>query len=300
MAEPVSLASGILALSIFAFNSSVSLYQSVKSFQSNKREIRQLKEELETLSNVLQSLQLLASKDAIQFEALRIPLLRCGKVCEGLEIVIADCTKHSSALKTSFRDWAKLQYAGSDIAGFNHMLAGYKATISIAIGVVNLYLSASTLASYQANTLTYRRTATLSANAVEEFKDTLENTRTDLQDHLETLNDKLETLNVQKSSAADVNIAEREQVREEIDSAKECLVVCAQASEHVDKVRTNVFEDVSAAQDAHQLIVSTFGDLISAKRVTADAGATQWLGQISDAALQQLTRSRGIDLHGRS
>jgi hypothetical protein len=77
-------------------------------------------------------------------------------------------------------------------------------------------------------------------------------------------------------------------------------VVCAQASEHVDKVRTNVFEDVSAAQDAHQLIVSTFGDLISAKQVTAGAGATQWLGQISDATLQQLTRSRGIDLHGRS
>ena len=39
--------------------------------------------------------------------------------------------------------------------------------------------------------------------------------------------------------------------------------------------RTNVFEDVSAAQDAHQVIAATFGDLISAKRVTAGVGATQ-------------------------
>ena len=57
--------------------------------------------------------------------------------------------------------------------------------------------------------------------------------------------------------------------------------------------RTNVFEDVSAAQDAHQVIAATFGDLISAKRVTAGVGATQWL------ALQQLSRDRGIDLSGR-
>lgn len=34
--------------------------------------------------------------------------------------------------------------------------------------------------------------------------------------------------------------------------------------------------------------------LILAKRVTAGVGATQWLGQMSDAALQQLSRDRGI------
>ena len=83
------------------------------------------------------------------------------------------------------------------------------------------------------------------------------------------------------------------------DSTKQCLTICAQASEHVDQVRTNVFEDVSAAQGAHQVIVATFGDLISAKPVIAGVGATQWLVQMSDTALQQLSRDRGIDLSGR-
>jgi hypothetical protein len=93
--------------------------------------------------------------------------------------------------------------------------------------------------------------------------------------------------------------AERKQVQEEWDSIKQCLTICAQASEHVDQVRTNVFENVSAAQDAHQVIVATFGDLLSAKQVTAEVGATQWLGQMSDTILQQLSRDRGIDLSGR-
>jgi len=64
-------------------------------------------------------------------------------------------------------------------------------------------------------------------------------------------------------------------VQEEKDSIKQCLDICAQASEQMDKVHVNVFEDVSAAQDADQVIVATLGDLISAKRVTAGVGATQ-------------------------
>jgi cell division protein FtsB len=300
MAEPISIASGILALSIFAFNSSVSLYQSVKSFQSNKREIRELKEELESLRDVIDSLRQLASKDDDQFKILCLPLLRCGQACKDFEEVIANCTKHSSGSRTSFRDWTKLQYVGSDITGFKNLLTGYKATISIAIGDINLYVFTVHISVLKLTYLATRRTAAVSAGAVEEFKEMLKDTTTDLQDHLKNLDDKLEALSLQESSANNEKIVERGRMQAEIDSAKECLAVCAQASEHADKVRTNAFEDVSAAQDANQVIVSTLGDLISAKRVTAGVGATQWLGQMSDATLQQLARGRGVDLSSDS
>lgn len=127
----------------------------------------------------------------------------------------------------------------------------------------------------------------------------LADTTSDLKEHLQNLNDKLEALSIQGSSK-DEEIVEKGRIFEEIDSVKICLSVCKDAAKHIDKVRTNVFEDVSAAKDADQIIVSTFGDLISAKRVTAGIGATQWLGQMSDAALQDLARSRGIDLSSRS
>jgi hypothetical protein len=87
--------------------------------------------------------------------------------------------------------------------------------------------------------------------------------------------------------------AEQEQIQEEKDDIKECPTIGVQASEQVDQVRTNVFENVSTAKDAYQIIVAEPRDLISAKHIAAGARSTQWLGQITADSLQQLSRDRG-------
>ena len=138
MAEAIGIASGLLTLATFAFQSSVSLYQLIDSFQSNQRVIRELKEELEALDGVLQSLQQANGDDNPDLADLKLPLLRCGQACEDFKAVILKCTTHSSASRTSFRDWARLKYLGDNIAGFKNMIAGYKSTISIALANANL------------------------------------------------------------------------------------------------------------------------------------------------------------------
>jgi hypothetical protein len=140
MAEPIGIASGLVALASFAFQSSLSLYRAVDSFQSNKRIIRELREELESLEGVLKSLQEATTENAVDLPALKLPLLRCGQACREFEALIAKCTTHSGGSKTSIRDWAKLTYMGDDIVGFKNMLAGYKATINIALGDANMYV----------------------------------------------------------------------------------------------------------------------------------------------------------------
>jgi hypothetical protein len=138
MAEPIGIASGILALAVFAFQSSTRLYQLVQSFQSHQRVVRELGGELEDLNGILRSLQETAASTDADLTTLRLPLLRCGKACKDFEAIIVKCTTHSSGPRTSFRDWVKLQYMGNDIVGFKTMLAGYKSTISIALGDVNM------------------------------------------------------------------------------------------------------------------------------------------------------------------
>jgi hypothetical protein len=138
MADPISLASGLLTLATFALQSSKSLYQAVESFQNNPRTIRELKEELEALDGALQSLHETASNSNVDLTGLKLPLLRCGNACKDLEALINKCTTHSGGSRTSFRDWAKLKYMGDNIAGFRNMLAGYKSTINIALGGANL------------------------------------------------------------------------------------------------------------------------------------------------------------------
>jgi len=48
------------------------------------------------------------------------------------------------------------------------------------------------------------------------------------------------------------------------------------------------FQDIVAGSDSHQIIVNTRGGSIATKGVSAATGTTQWLGQMSDACLQQM------------
>lgn len=72
----------------------------------------------------------------------------------------------------------------------------------------------------------------------------------------------------------------------EFESIKQCLTVCQDATERISNERINVFEDVETGDDGKQFIVSTFGDLIAARRVKAGARSGQVFGQMLDESLQ--------------
>jgi hypothetical protein len=140
MTGPIGITSRLSALASFAFQSSLSLCQVVESFQSNKRIVRELREELAALNGVLQSLQEATANNVIDLLALRLPLLLCGQACREFEAVIVNYTAHSGGSRTSFQDWAKLTYMGDDMLGFKNMLGEYKSTISITLADANLYV----------------------------------------------------------------------------------------------------------------------------------------------------------------
>jgi hypothetical protein len=139
MAEAIGIASGLLALAGFAFKSTQMLYQTVNSFQTNTSVIRELKQELEALMTVLESLREITTDTDTKFDALKLPILHCGNICGDFKVVIEKCVSHSKGDRRSFRDWIKIQYRGDTIDSFKRILAAYKATISIALGDANLY-----------------------------------------------------------------------------------------------------------------------------------------------------------------
>ena len=139
MAEPISLASGLLALATFALQSSVTLYNTIRSFKSHHTRVRDLVEELQGLSEVLNPLsETIRATTEIDFSPLDLPLLRCGNACKEFEQELLKCLSRSSNDRTSFRDWARLRYMGDDIDNFRRILAGYKLTITIALADANL------------------------------------------------------------------------------------------------------------------------------------------------------------------
>ncbi|KAE8312440.1 hypothetical protein BDV41DRAFT_300693 [Aspergillus transmontanensis] len=376
MTEPLSAASDLNTLAGFAFQASKSLYHTIESFKSVKRSIREFRSDLESLTNVLEHLQGVAVQNEAEFAALKLPLLRCGKVCNEFEASLNKCVTHSDGEKRSFRDWAQFQYRGESIADLRTTLAGYKAIIHIA-------LVAATF-----------RQAAVTAGFLDEYKQLVEETKSDLCSHLAKIDEKLQslnrraatddrdgsdikdtteekesteqclricqqvsefiersygrvvrneygnahmpsrpetrdpfprnaeiatkamlsdfrsrlsenstTLNVrltdldqklrasggQKSEGTGGKNIDLEHLREERDSIGECLDIHKDASSLAERARTNIFEDVSSAAHSHQLVVSTIGDLISAKRIVTGVRSVQWLGQMSDDTLQKLS-----------
>jgi hypothetical protein len=140
MAEVIGIASGVVALVTFALQSSQVLYQTVESFRSQKRAVKELKNELKSLTPVLDSLRQVstAGNDDVDFDPLRVPLYQCGVACRDFGILIETLVSRSEQDRRSFRDWARLKYKGDDIDQFKGMLAAYKSTINIAIGDINL------------------------------------------------------------------------------------------------------------------------------------------------------------------
>lgn len=85
---------------------------------------------------------------------------------------------------------------------------------------------------------------------------------------------------------------EEERTKQALREAQEYLRIVSEAAEPSHMERINVFEDVTVAEDSHQVIVSTFGDLITARRMTIGARSTNWMGQMSDESLQEISRNR--------
>ncbi|KAN0111104.1 hypothetical protein V8E51_007491 [Hyaloscypha variabilis] len=220
MAEPIGLASGLLTLTGFALQASITLYQTVQSFQFHPKQIRDLKEELEALGGVLGSLtETVRATTDVDLSALNLPLLRCGNACKDFEQEIMKCSSRSGGSRTSFRDWARLRYMGDNVDGFRQLLAGYKSTINIALTDANLRRSSVTLA------------------GLELYKEQLKTATDDLEAHLQNINDKLESIFSRTATESAADAAELQLIKEERTSAQKCLQICAQLSDHINQIQ---------------------------------------------------------------
>jgi hypothetical protein len=115
----------------------------------------------------------------------------------------------------------------------------------------------------------HRRTNTVTASTLAEYKTLIADTTSDLNEHLDKIENRLRSLSPPALKMSPEEVAERERMQNERDSTKQCLAVCQEVSDFVDKVGCTVFEDLSAPPNTHQEIVSTSRDAPSAKRITA-------------------------------
>ncbi|KAK7222881.1 hypothetical protein V2G26_010884 [Clonostachys chloroleuca] len=210
MADPLNLVTS-------AFRSSTDLLQTVRSFQSQHKDARMLKDEIVALNSVMETLlETIASNPGIDFQGLKFPLERCGKVCDEYNRLISRCSKNSEGKSgPSARDWVKQQYHQGDIVAFKDMLANYKGTINVALANANI------------------RVAAITPQLLEEYKETLSDTSSDLKAYLDIIVEKVNLLSAKGDSEAD-NDAEWRAMLEEKETTQQGLRMCTQLSAQIE------------------------------------------------------------------
>ncbi|KAH7175959.1 hypothetical protein EDB81DRAFT_633294, partial [Dactylonectria macrodidyma] len=241
--DPVS---SVLGVAGFALTAIMTLHRNIRSLQSQNRDARALKDELSDLTGVLSSLlETIASNPTLDFEALRGPLQRCGNACEEYGKIIARCTKNSSDIsRPSVLDWIKQKYLQGDINDFRAMLAAHKTTINIALVNANL------------------RTATVSPEALEAYKDMICDTTIDLNAHIKDLQEKIDRIWAGDATAVDDVAIEWQAMMDEKESTQRGLNICVQLSAQIAKFETVCVEHLQFSErlSAHKYDKSSLGE----------------------------------------
>lgn len=139
MAEVIGIASGLAGLVSLALQSSTMLFSTVQSLRNREKSIRDLRDALQDLDEVLNILrESISTTPFLNSGIIERPLGRCCKACNDFNALIRVCSEHSTDNRFSIRDWAKLRYMGEDVVGFQTMISGYKSTITIALAYANM------------------------------------------------------------------------------------------------------------------------------------------------------------------
>lgn len=142
MAEPIGIASGILALVVAAYKTSVTLTECIQSFRDQPKKVRELRDQVGGIQSTLQTINRQAAStgaDGGRLEPLRAPLLSCERICLELFELLKKCTPNSKDGRRSIRDWLRLEHNEKRFDELKERLEVFKSTLTVTMQTVTLY-----------------------------------------------------------------------------------------------------------------------------------------------------------------
>lgn len=112
---------------------------------------------------------------------------------------------------------------------------------------------------------------------------------TNLRSHQDGLDQRIQNLRASGATSPAVRdiASELRQLQETKESIQQCIQVISEADQSLAAERQNLFEDITLSDDAYNFTVSTFGDLVTARRIELKDRSRNVAGQISDESFQK-------------
>lgn len=134
----------------------------------------------------------------------------------------------------------------------------------------------------------------LTSDVLQECKNSLALTTAKLERHMEDLVDRL----MAKSASTSEDTADLARLREEWDTARQCMNICSKADIHLKENISNI--DNYSTGDAVQFMVSTNGKTLHGRNRGLGWRTKQFGGYMSDVTVQKISRDfSGLNLQNR-
>ncbi|KAF4445772.1 hypothetical protein F53441_10521 [Fusarium austroafricanum] len=211
--DPASITGIGLAIVPLAIQSIKSLKNTVTRYKGRDKTLARLYHILEDLSNILEALEHAVDSEESTRALLEGPVDRCNLLCREFE---AAMQAFSETSKMGFRDWARMEFMKGDINDFMDRLAGYNATISVGLGIINMQKSK------------------LSHQVLEEYNEMIQDTVYSLNVNLQRLDEKMALL-VRESKSTDASDTGID-LRDERAVTEQCLRICQDASSYIESL----------------------------------------------------------------
>ncbi|KAJ5627354.1 hypothetical protein N7528_004781 [Penicillium herquei] len=273
MAEAAGLTASIIGIVTLAFQSSKTLYELIDGILNAPKHLKDLNEEVSTVSQVLSSLKSAVEgtsddelSDGVKnnLRDAQPAIQGCERVCNELFQKISQITSHSSSTHTRLDDRIRLKFQDKAILAFKYRIESYKSTLSIVLGLVTLKSS-------------------------DHNAETVHQLQTTITDTMNNISGKIQGLEITIQALSQVTPPDG-QLTGFLDNQNkalaQCLQVCTGALEESTRGSGSLTSRyISALDDARQLIVTTVGDLgsesgmINADIIIAQGRADQMVAQ---------------------
>lgn len=216
MADPLSITASVLAVITAAIQSTKSLNGAVSRYRGHDKTLGRLQDELQDLAKILESLERAVGDEMTMLELLQNPIDRCSKVCQEFEESMETFWRKS---KTGLRDWTKMEFMRGDINDFIERISGYKSTISVGLGTVNIHA------------------AKISKEVLKQYNEMIQDTVYNLELHLQRIDEKMEIFKINCTGSSDFT----GDLNDEREVTKQCLRVCEDTRQVIESIGTREF-----------------------------------------------------------
>ncbi|EXL40792.1 hypothetical protein FOCG_16736 [Fusarium oxysporum f. sp. radicis-lycopersici 26381] len=211
--DPGSITGIGLAIVPLAVQSIKSLKDTVTRYKGRDKTLARLHHVLEDLDNILEVLERAVDSEASTRALLEGPVSRSNILCRDFETAMQ---AFGGTSRMGFRDWARMEFMTGDINEFMDRLEGYKATISVGLGIIIM------------------QTSKVSHQVLEEYNETIQDTMHSLNVNLQRLDEKMELL-VQESKTSSASDTGTD-LRDERAVTEQCLRICQDARSYIDSL----------------------------------------------------------------